>query len=84
MTIRSAFIVAAALLLPASGASAQGQQQKQVDISRTVLKSMVANKPKSKKPLGAKIGIIQRASALPSKQGEAAPTSVSEIKRISK
>lgn len=83
MTIRIAFLVAA-LFVSASGVSAQGQPQKQVVISKAVLKSMIANKPKSKKPLGARIGIVRRASAVPSRPDKAPPTSVREIKLISK
>ena len=80
MIIRIAFIgAAAALILSPSSAGAQGQTQKQVVISKAVLKSMVANKPKSKTPLGARAGIVRRLTVAAAKSGKEAPTSVREI-----
>jgi hypothetical protein len=83
MIIRTAFIGAVALVLSAASAGAQGQSQKQIVISKPVLKSMVANKPKSKTSLGAKIGMVKRKNANPVKQNGAAPTSVREVQILS-
>lgn len=79
MINRIAFISAAALVLATSSAGAQGQSQKPVVVSKTVLKSMGANKPKSKTQLGAKAGIVRRKSVVASKPANAQPTSVREI-----
>jgi hypothetical protein len=82
MINRIFFVGAAALILSASSAGAQGQPQKQVVISKAVLKSMVANKPKTKKPLGARAGLVRRSSVVAAKPEKAAPTSVRAIKPI--
>lgn len=84
MTIRAVFIGAIALVLSATSASAQGQPQKQVVISKAVLKSMVANKPKTKRPLGARAGIVRRASVVATKPENAAPTSVHAVGALPK
>ena len=75
MIIRIGCIGAVALVLSTGSASAQGQPQKQVVISKAVLKAMVANKGKSKAPLGAKAGIVRRKNVVASPVN-AAPTSV--------
>jgi hypothetical protein len=79
MITRIVFIAATAIVLSASLAGAQGQQQKQVVISKAVMKSMVANKPKSKTQLGAKAGIVKRKNVVASKPLNVAPTSVHGI-----
>lgn len=84
MTIRTAFIGAATLVLLASSANAQGRPPQQVVVSKAVMKSMVANKPKSKTPLAARIGMVRRSSVVATKPGNAAPTSVRQIKPSSK
>jgi hypothetical protein len=84
MTIRTVFIGAAALVLSAASANAQGRPPKPVVLSKAVLKSMVANKPKSKTPLAARAGIVRRASVVATKPDKAAPTSVQEIKPVPK
>lgn len=83
MTIRIAFIGAATLVLSASSAKAQGRPQ-QVVLSEAVMKSMVANKPKSKTPLTARLGMVRQSSVVATKPGQAAPTSVREISPTSK
>lgn len=79
MIIRTAFIGAVALFLSGGPASAQGQPQKQVVISKAVMKSMVANKRKSKAPLGARAGIVKRKNVVASPPANAAPTSVHAV-----
>jgi hypothetical protein len=79
MTIRIAFIAAATLVLSASSANAQGRPRQQVVLSEAVLKSMIANKPKSKTPLTARVGMVRRSSVVATKPGQAAPASVREI-----
>ena len=84
MTIRTAFIAAATLVFLASSASAQGKPPQQIVLSKAVMKSMIANKPKSKTPLTARLGMVQRSSAVATKPGQAAPTSVREVSPRSK
>jgi len=84
MTIRTAFIGAATLVVSASSTSAQGRPPQQVVVSEAVMKAMVANKPKSKTPLGARVGIVRRANVVATKPAQAAPTSVREISPTSK
>lgn len=79
MTMRIAFIGAAMLVFSASSAAPQGRQPQQVVVSDAVMKAMVANKPKSKTPLTARLGLVRHASAVATKSGQAAPTSVREI-----
>jgi hypothetical protein len=83
MTIRTVFVGAAALIFSATFANAQAPASKQVVISKAVLKTMVANKPKAKTPLGAKAG-IRRSKVVTGTPANAGPTSVREIKPISK
>ncbi|MDP9177012.1 MAG: hypothetical protein M3O61_04975 [Gemmatimonadota bacterium] len=84
MTIRIAFIGAAALVLSASSASAQGRPPQEVVLSKAVMKSMVANKPKSKTPLTARVGMVRQSRVVATKPGQAAPTSVRAISPTSK
>ena len=79
MTIRAAFIGAATLVLSALSANAQGRPPRQVVLSEAIMKSMFANKPKSKTLLTARVGIVQRSGVVVAKPGHAAPTSVREI-----
>lgn len=69
---------AIALVLSASAASAQGKAQP-VGLSKAVVKSMTANKPKSKTALGAKAGIGRKSTVVTTKPDQAGPTSVREI-----
>jgi len=80
MTIRTVIIGAAALVLSASSATAQGKPPQQVVLSQAVMKSMVASKPKSKIPLTARVGMIRQSRGAAAKAGQAAPTSVAEIR----
>ena len=48
------------------------------------MKSMIANKPKSKAPLTARLGMVRRSSVAATTQIQAAPTSVREINLTSK
>jgi len=80
MISRIVFIAAVTLVLSVSTSSAQGQPHKQVVISKAVLKSMVANKPKSKTPLGARAGIVRRTTVAATKPILPSPTSVRQIK----
>lgn len=84
MTTRTAFIGAAALVLSASSVSAQGKPPKQIVISEAVMKSMAANKPKSKTPLTARLGMIRQARSVTPKPAHGTPTSVREIRPASK
>lgn len=79
MMIRITLIGAAALVLSAVSASAQGRPPQQVTLSEAVVKSIGANKPKSKTPLTARVGMVRRASVAARKPGKEAPTSVREI-----
>jgi hypothetical protein len=81
MTIRIAFIGAATLVFSASSLNAQGRPPQKVVLSEAVMKSMVANKPKSKTPLTARIGIVRQARTVVLKPGKGAPTSVREISK---
>jgi len=84
MTIRYASIAAVSLVLSASSATAQGRPPGRVVLSEAVMKSMIANKPKSKTPLAARVGMVGRSSVAPAKPGHAAPTSVREVSSTSK
>jgi len=79
MTVRIAFIGAVTLVLSASSARAQGRPSQQVVLSEAVMKSMIANKPKSKTPLGSRLGMVRRSSVAAPAPRQAAPTSVREI-----
>jgi len=79
MTIRIAFVGAAAFMLSSSSAASQVRPPQQVVLSEGVMKSMVANKPKMKTPLTAKVGMVRRSSIVAAKAGTAAPTSVGQI-----
>ena len=79
MIMRIAFIGTAAFLLSPSAAAAQVRTPQQVVLSEGVLKSIVANKPKTKTPLTAKVGMVRRSSVAAAKSGPAAPTSVGQI-----
>lgn len=79
MTIRTVFVGAVAFVLSGSAAAAQGQPQKQVVLSKAVLKSMVANKPKTKTPIGARAGIVRRTNVVATKPEKLPPTSVRQI-----
>lgn len=83
MIKRIAFIGAVALLFSASAASAQGKTQPVV-LSKAVVKSMTSNKPKTKIPLGATIGIGKKPTVAVKQTSQAAPTSVREIAPIAK
>jgi hypothetical protein len=77
--IRAAGAGIVALVLSATIASAQGKTPKPVVIPKTVLKAMVANKPKSKAPLGAKAGLVKRKGVVAAKPLNQGPTSVREV-----
>ena len=79
MTIRIAFIGAASLVLSASSARAQGRPPQRVVLSEAVMKSMVANKPRSKTPLTDRLGMVRKSGGVTTKPSKAAPTSVGEI-----
>jgi hypothetical protein len=80
MITRILFVGAAALILSASSAGAQGQSAKPVVLSKAVMKSMVSNKPKTKKPLGVRAGLV-RSNVAAIKPANAAPTSVRAVKQ---
>jgi hypothetical protein len=84
MTIRIAFIGAATLVLSASSVNAQGRPPQKVVLSEAVMKSMVANKPKSKTPLTARVGMVRQSRITAVKPAQTAPTSVREIAPVSK
>lgn len=74
----------ATLVLSASTASAQGRPPQRVVLSEAVMKSMVANKPKSKAPLTARLGMVRRSGAVAAKSVQSAPTSVRQTNPNSK
>ncbi|MEP6507813.1 MAG: hypothetical protein ABJC63_06260 [Gemmatimonadales bacterium] len=76
--MRIAIIGGLALVLSASTASAQGKTQPVV-LSKGVVKSMTANKTKSKTPLGATVGIGRKSSVVVKQSVQAAPTSVTAL-----
>lgn len=78
MFMRIVFIGTLALVLAAPTAGAQGKAQ-QVVLSKAVVKSMTANKTKSKTPLGARAGIVRKAGVEATNPDHATPTSVREI-----
>jgi hypothetical protein len=81
MRIPTTFIFIVSFGIAATTANAQTPAaKKDVVISKTVLKSLSANKPKSKKQLGEKAGIVRRTSTLAVNAAESAPTSVHQIK----
>lgn len=90
MTIGIALIGAAALVLSASSATAQGkapqppQPPQQVVLSAAVMKSMVASKPKSKIPLTARVGMVRQSRVTATKAVQGGPTSVRAIRPITK
>jgi hypothetical protein len=84
MTIRAAFVGAASLILLASSGNAQGRPRERVVLSEAVMKSMIANKPKSKTPLAARVGMVRRSSVVPAKPGQSGPTSVQEVSPASR
>jgi hypothetical protein len=63
MKSRIGFVIALALAASAQTALAQGRPQQQVVVAPSVLKSMTAQKPKSKTPLTARLGMMRRAPA---------------------
>jgi hypothetical protein len=79
MIIRIVFIGATAFLLSSSTAASQVRPPQQIVLSEGVMKSIVANKPKTKTPLTAKVGMVRRSSVPAAKSGSAAPTSVGQI-----
>ena len=79
MTIRIAFIAVTTLVLFASSANAQARPPQRIVLSETVMKTMVANKPKAKTPLTARLGVVRRSAVVATKAGQVGPTSVREI-----
>ena len=79
MIIRFAFAGAAAFLVSSSTAAAQVRPPQQVVLSEAVMKSIVANKPRTKTPLTGKLGMVRRSTVIAAKSGPAAPTSVGQI-----
>jgi hypothetical protein len=76
---RAALAAIAAFVLSTSAVHAQGKSTKPVVIPKAVLKSMIANKPKSKTPLGAKAGIVKRKGVLAVKPQNAPQAAVREV-----
>lgn len=81
MIIRIAVIGAIAFASSALAAGAQDPQAQKVVHSAAVMKSMTASKPKSKTPLGARVGVVRRPAVAAKEGKQAAPTSVREIGR---
>ncbi|MFN2603708.1 MAG: hypothetical protein ABR582_13265 [Gemmatimonadaceae bacterium] len=84
MTIRFCAMISLAVVLGAAPAGAQGKQPEKVVFSPAVLKAMTAQKPKSKTPLSARLGIrrIPSSNISTAHASHAATTSVSQIKKI--
>ncbi len=70
----------------APGARAQRRPQQQVVLSDSVLKAMIAHKPKKQTPLTARIAAMRLsvANGPPAKPAHAAPASVPEIRETSR
>ncbi len=86
MNIRIAFMVLGLTAIAAPKARAQGRPQQQVVLSESVLKAMIAQKPKTKTPLTARIAVMRQSAANGStaKSTHAAPASVTEIRKTSR
>lgn len=83
MITRILAVAALALVPGSSPASAQGRSPQQVVISPSVLKSLTAQKQKSKTPLTARVGMRRAPAATVVTSGSAhsAPTSVRAIRK---
>ena len=84
MNIRISLIVLGSIAVAAPSARAQGHPQQQVVASQSVLKSMIALKPKTKTPLSARIAVMRRPAVAHSSQASAPPATVKEISKTSR
>jgi hypothetical protein len=83
MTIRFLAMISLAVVLGAAPAGAQGKQPQKIVFSPAVLKAMTAQKPKSKAPLSARMGMhrVPSSNISTAPASRAAPTSVSQIRK---
>jgi hypothetical protein len=81
MTIRFFAMISLAVVLGAAPVRAQGKQPQQIVFSPSVLKAMTAQKPKSKTPLSARLGMhrVPASNISTAPASRAAATSVSQI-----
>ena len=84
MNIRISLIVLGSIAVAAPAARAQGHPKQQVVVSQSMLKSMIALKPKTKTPLTARIAAMRRTPAAHSAQVSAPPATVTEIRKTSR
>ena len=84
MINRIAGIAVLALVFPAHSVRAQGHPQRQAVLTESVLKSMTAQKPKSKTSLSARVGMVRRSvtSGTARSPGVYGPTAVRDIRRV--
>lgn len=83
MMIRLVFIGVAALAFSAASVQAQSPAPKQPVISESALKSMAGRKPKAKRPMAARVGMVRRTTVV-ARDVQAPQTSVREITPPSK
>ncbi len=83
MNIRIAFLVLCLTAIAAADVRGQGRPQQQVVLSDSVLKAMIAQKPKTKKPLTARIAVMRQSAATDptAKSTHAWPATVTEIRK---
>ena len=84
MTTRIAAVAALVLAATASPLSAQGRAPQQVVISPSVLKSITSQKPRSKTPMTARVGMTRAATpaiAGARNSGSPAATSVHAVRK---
>jgi hypothetical protein len=76
----------ASIVIAAPTARAQGNPQQQFAITESVLKAMIAQKPKTKTPLTARIAAMRRPAQTRSSQVSTPtpPATVTEIRKTSR
>jgi hypothetical protein len=82
MTVRITVVAALVMAAVSSPLSAQGVTKQQVVVSPAVIKSITAQKPRSKTPMTARVGMKRAptpANAATRKTKPAAPTSVRSL-----
>ena len=83
MTIRFFLMISLSVALCAFPAHAQGRQPQQIVLSPSALKTLVAQKPKTKTSLNARLGVKRAptSNVVTSPSANIKPTSVSQIKK---
>ena len=83
MNFRTGLLAVSLTALAAPVARGQGVPTKAIVISESALKAMSAAKPKTKKPLAARLA-VKRQSSVTKSSGHTAPATVSEITPVSR